>query len=535
MNSPSSYQIKLAQYLKMGLSPKTLKKITAMSDVLETGRFLYNAGYYKTLLKFSLNNLRKKKKVPWPFVMKTLTDHNITFSTEAAKTLLESLLSEYKEKHPWLSACGEWAEISPEFQEFIQFQRKQFQSRLQATNPNSQEGITMKPHPSLTQTENLTSRNTKTTKKIETLQQSEQTDYSVLYKPEDSQPEIAPGSEQSNPEEVLTSPIQTTEEKKETEKPSVVFSDNSLTETKTQKDTILNPDTHSKQSVLYESGESQMERAQDSEQLKEGEEAFSPIENKSNQPELNPFSEQFDPFIQRDEQPEQAENSAFYKKEEAYPNITTELNESQLLKQLEFVQAKELIEAEKKIIAILLKKNPEKYKQLETELKIKEALHLLQKKKTTGKGEKESHWPLSQEVSEKTPPQMIQLCKETSRLAEKYPEKAKYLAIFLYTMGRPEEAIKILEKNIQTPSDYWFYLNWLMEIKQYAIVLDMTNQLLTTFKPHSESLFPITYIKAQALYALGEKDKAISYMSDIVKVRPEYKSARHFIEQWTEA
>ena len=515
--------MKLAQYLKSGLSPKIIEKIESMPDALETGRFLYNAGYYKTLLKFSLNNLKKKKQVPWPFVMKTLTNHNITLSKEVSTILLKSLLSKYKEKHPWLSACGEWAEISHEFQALIQSQRKISQSSLQDTKSTIQTDVTMKSNQHSEQADASTLPNIKTTAKTDilsdTIPNSEQMDSSNFYEKKETQPDITPGAEQSKPEEALISNTKVLKENEKTNDPAVVLLDNPFAEVKTQaevkvqKGINLNPDAPQKQadrSILITDKPKLQEITSD----------------------FNQHSEQMDNSIPITKQ---TESSVLYKREETQPDITPDSDEQQLLRQLEFVQAKDLIEEEKKIIAILLNKNPEKYKQLDKELKMKKALYFLQEQKSKGREKNSSHWPSAKNVSEKTNPHAVRLCEETIRLTEKYPKKAKNLAIFLYTMGWPDQAIKILEKNIQNISDYWFYLDWLMEIKKHAVVLDMTNQLLTKFKPDSETLFPITYIKAQALYALGEKEKAISYMSDIVKVRPEYKSARHFIEEWTEA
>lgn len=515
--------MKLAQYLKSGLSPKILKKIEAMPDALEIGRFLYNAGYYKTLLKFSVNNLKKKKQVPWPFVMKTLTNHNITLSKEASAILLKFLLPKYKEKHPWLSACGEWAEISHEFQALIQSQWKASQSSLQDTKPIIQTDVTMKSNQHSEQIDDSTLPNIKTTAKTDilsdTISNSEQVDSSNLYEKKETGPDITPDSEQSKPEEALTANIKAPEKNKKTDNPDVVLLDNPFagvktqTEVKVQKGIKLNPVASPKQ-----------------------EDRSIPITEK---PKLQEITSGFNQHLEQMDNSipitKQTDSSVIYKREETGPDTTPDSNEQQLLRQLEFVQVKDLIEEEEKIIAILLNKNPEKYKQLDKELKMKKALYFLQKQKSKGRDKSISHWPLAKNASKKNNLYAVKLYEETIRLTEKYPKKAKNLAIFLYTMGWPDQAIKILEKNIQSISDHWFYLDWLMEIKKYAVALDMTNQLLTKFKPDSETLFPITYIKAQALYALGEKEKAISYMSDIVKVRPEYKSARHFIEEWTEA
>ena len=608
MNSPSSYQQKLAQYLKSGLSPKTLKKIKSMSDPLETGRFLYNAGYYKALLKFSMDNLKKNKQVPWPFVMKTLTDHNINLSKEAAKILLKSLLPKYREKHPWLSACGEWADISHEFQAFIQSQRKISQENISSTKPTVKTDLTVKSRQYIKQMDDPTNPNIKTTAKTNIIPEDDspsekQIDNSALYAKEATQPDITTPEDDSPSEKQIdnsalyakeaTQPDITTPED---DSPSEKQIDNSALYAKeaTQPDVTTPEDDSPSEKQIDNSALYAKEAVQPdvttpaTQQSKPKEEALTPADAKptektkqagdsaivlldnpyakvktqediiadsntsseqtnyslqmthktelsDNTLDSNHHSEQMNNAIPIIEETEPTENSALYKRERTQPDITPDMDEQQLLKQLEFVQAKGLMEEEKKITALLLKKNPKKYEQLDKELKMKKALHFLQEQQSSGRKRKPSHSPESHKVSEQISHRLVQLCGETVHLAEKHPKQAKDLAVFLYTMGWPEQAIKILEKNIQHTSDYWFYLNWLMEVKQYAVVLDMTNQLLTQFKPNSETLFPITYIKAQALYSLGEKEKAISYMSDIVKVRPEYKSARHFIEEWVEA
>ena len=481
MNSPSSYQLQLAEYLKSGLSPKTIKKIEAMPDVMETGRFLYNAGYHNALLQFSLNNLKKKKKVPWPFVMKVLTNHNIIPPKEISTILLKSLLPKDKSGHHYFSACGEWAEFSSEFRTLLQSLQEASQN-----HPHTLESTDRKDtKPNFNKHSKQTDRNL-TPPEIETgLNTAEMIKpLSSIFSPE--------SSDTSSQESLLSDP-----------KKHLRQTDSGLrpTESEIQQDSKLDLNKH----------------------LKQTDNSFpitEPAIRADTMPDLS-------------KHPKQTNSFPSYTKEKIQLDVISDPEEQRLLKQLEFVQAKDLVEEEKKIVDALLKSNPEKYSQLNKELKMKKALQFLQKQKLNPHREKSSYWILPHTLSGKENPCKTQICEETFRLAEKHPEKAKHLAIFLYTLGWTDQSIKILGKTIQSTSEYWFYLNWLMEIKQYAVTLDITNQLLIKLKSDSEALFPITYIKAQALYALGEKDKAISYMSDLVKVRPEYKSARHFLEEWT--
>ena len=480
MNSSSSYQLQFAKYLKSGLSPKTIKKIEAMSDVMETGRFLYNAGYYNALLKFSLNNIKKKKKVPWPFVMKILADHNIIPSKEVARILLKSVLPKDKGNPLYFSACGEWTEFSPEFQNFLH----SFQEALQ-NHPHATESTERK---DTTPNSNKHSKQKNNTLSLSEIKTGKNT--TEMIKPLNSifSPELNTSSQKRDLSDSKKHSNQT---------------DSGLyfTESKIQKNTLPNLNKHSHQTNI----------------------SF-PVTDPASRPDrISDLSKHLE---QTNESPTHTENKIQL-------DALSDPEERQLLKQLEFVQAKGLVEEEKKIIAALLKRNPKKYTQLNKELEMKKALQFLQKQKLNQHREQSSHWLLPRTLPEKESLCKTQICEETFHLAEKHPEKAKHLAIFLHALGWTDQSIKILENNIQSTSEYWFYLDWLMEIKQYAVVLDMTNQLLIKLKSDSEALFPITYIKAQALYALGEKDKAISYMSDIVKVRPKYKSARHFLDEWT--
>ena len=79
---------------------------------------------------------------------------------------------------------------------------------------------------------------------------------------------------------------------------------------------------------------------------------------------------------------------------------------------------------------------------------------------------------------------------------------------------------------------FGFYLEWLFEMQQYTASIELANQLLDSIDEDPEKLFFINYIKAQALYYLGEKKEAIQYLNDIIVIRPDYKSAQSLMEKW---
>ena len=99
----------IARRLKAGDSPQTIaeavfKKADNPRRVMEAARFLYNAGLFKKLLLWSADRLKNERFVPWPFVVKTLTDHQINVSGQKARSLYQ-IAGREKETAPFIFAC----------------------------------------------------------------------------------------------------------------------------------------------------------------------------------------------------------------------------------------------------------------------------------------------------------------------------------------------------------------------------------------------------------------------------------------------
>lgn len=207
--------------------------------------------------------------------------------------------------------------------------------------------------------------------------------------------------------------------------------------------------------------------------------------------------------------------------------------EGHLLEQLEFVQAQELIKEEEEIIAKLLFINPNNpdYKILKKELEEKKALLTIQKQK---KG-------ISKDISADF---FRKAFSEQQKIKEswfsailfqvkKNPKNAKDLSFFLYFCGWPDKALEVLETHISQISDYWFYLDWTLETKQYTKGLELINRLFKEMKGGEAFLLPLLYMKSQMLYALGKKAMAVEYLTAIAQVQPDYKSAQYLLDKWS--
>lgn len=230
--------------------------------------------------------------------------------------------------------------------------------------------------------------------------------------------------------------------------------------------------------------------------------------------------------------PEFQQLRAVYIQEMEEKNLSEERD---LLEQLEFVQAQQLIKEEEEIIIKLLLIDSEnsKYKQLKSELEEKKAILTIEdQKRTADKTDRLENYISPSFLFEKHPLK-DKWFKIISLAAKKNSKHTKNMALFLYFCHWPDKALNVLETHISRISDYWFYLDWVIETKQYTKGLELINHLfLEMGEEDAASFLPLIYIKSQMLYALGRKSEAIEYLTTISQVKPDYKSTQYLLDKW---
>ena len=207
--------------------------------------------------------------------------------------------------------------------------------------------------------------------------------------------------------------------------------------------------------------------------------------------------------------------------------------ERDLLEQLEFVQAQKLIREEEEIITKLLLINSEntQYKNLKKDLEEKKALLTIEEqKKIIDKADRLEDYisPFSFEDS----PLKKDWFEKVFSVAEKQKSHTKNLALFLYFCEWPDKALNVLETHVSKMSEYWFYLDWILETKQYTKGLELINQLFLEKKESKTFFLPLVYIKSQILYAMGKKNLAIEILTAISQVQSDYKSTQYLLDKW---
>ena len=119
-----------------------------------------------------------------------------------------------------------------------------------------------------------------------------------------------------------------------------------------------------------------------------------------------------------------------------------------------------------------------------------------------------------------------------SEVAEEFNEKAYDLAIGFYFMELYPEALALIQLAPEGAGSDWFYLELLLHCRHFVECLDVVNQVELKYADDPESTFAATYIRAQALWGLGQTGAAIELLRSIVDLRPHYRSAHALLNEW---
>ena len=106
------------------------------------------------------------------------------------------------------------------------------------------------------------------------------------------------------------------------------------------------------------------------------------------------------------------------------------------------------------------------------------------------------------------------------------------LAIGLYFIELYHEALQVIRRAPESSAKDWFYLELLLRCGRYLECLDEVNQIELKYSADPESTFAATYIRAQALWGLGQTGSAIELLRSIVDIRPSYRSAHSLLNEW---
>lgn len=118
-----------------------------------------------------------------------------------------------------------------------------------------------------------------------------------------------------------------------------------------------------------------------------------------------------------------------------------------------------------------------------------------------------------------------QLDGQTAFLAEDF-------AVALLTWEDEEAALKILDLGPPTVSGDWLKAEILLSARRFVELLNHLTWLEATYGTDPECLFSVNYLRAQALWGLNQRDRAIEILQGMVITRPQYRAAHSLLNQW---
>lgn len=203
-----------------------------------------------------------------------------------------------------------------------------------------------------------------------------------------------------------------------------------------------------------------------------------------------------------------------------------------LLEKLEFARSQKLFKDEQEILDQLQAIKPDdiQYKKLKKQLEEREALDLISKQKIPT--DKTKSLDYKQELLQGEQDLKDLWYQQASKLTQTEPKNVKNLAIFFAFCTWPDASIKVMDKHPEACAHYWFYLDWILETKQYEKGLYVIDRLLKDPQNQEIYLMPLTYIKAKILHATGKKKQAIEDLIAISQVQFNYRNVQYLLKEW---
>jgi hypothetical protein len=96
-----------------------------------------------------------------------------------------------------------------------------------------------------------------------------------------------------------------------------------------------------------------------------------------------------------------------------------------------------------------------------------------------------------------------------------------------------EAALQILEFCEPTESLLWLRLEVLLQCRRFVEVLNEIAQVEVMLAHQPETFFATAYLRAQALWGLGQKHTAIEVIEGVLAARPHYRAASALLNIWS--
>ena len=201
-----------------------------------------------------------------------------------------------------------------------------------------------------------------------------------------------------------------------------------------------------------------------------------------------------------------------------------------LLEQLITLRTQQLYEQEKLVLQKLQKmfpRDPEVLKEVKAH-KERYALEILSRHSRFSKNLRFEENAKDPEI-ENLKPSLQSLLLEA---AEQEPDFAVDFAVVAGMLEMWEPALSILDLATEGPEAQWLRLELLLQAGRHLELLSELAQIELSQATDSETFFATAYLRAQALWGLGQKHAAIDVMESLLASRPQYRSGLSLLTLW---
>ncbi len=113
------------------------------------------------------------------------------------------------------------------------------------------------------------------------------------------------------------------------------------------------------------------------------------------------------------------------------------------------------------------------------------------------------------------------------------PDMAEDFAVIAYMIESYEDALELLAHAPESPSQIWFRLEILLKCRRFIELLNDLAKVELVFAEDPETFFATAYLRAQALWGLGQKHTALQVIEGLIAARPHYRAASALLSIWS--
>lgn len=203
------------------------------------------------------------------------------------------------------------------------------------------------------------------------------------------------------------------------------------------------------------------------------------------------------------------------------------LRKKELLEELHLLRAQQLFDHEKRLLKKLEKMFP-------GDLDIKREMSEAQERSAFEVlGKHRAAKNLDRSLIEDDEKEDFEKLTQAFVLASKtHPELAEDFSIACLMMDAPEVAYEILMSSPFASQKIWLKAELQLRTKRYLDLLNELPALEILLASEPETFFATAFLRAQAMWGLGQKHMAIEVLESLLLSRPHYRSASLLLEQW---